>query len=120
MTKPMGTLDEAQLTPLKRAFLALEDAQSRLASMEQAARERPGSGVRAYGEMVDLLWRDGDLRKRPGTSRVRRRDDAGHAVAPGPSSETAPRPLLRMTLAQVAWPLFHVKRLLWPEPFRDR
>jgi acyl transferase domain-containing protein/acyl carrier protein len=43
MTMPIGTLlpaaDVAQLTPLKRAFLALEDTQSRLAAMEQAARE---------------------------------------------------------------------------------
>src|SRR5262249_59002856 len=41
MTKPVPTpaADTAQLTPLKRAFLALEDAQARLASMERAARE---------------------------------------------------------------------------------
>ena len=35
----MPAVDAAELTPLKRAFLALEDAQARLASMEQAARE---------------------------------------------------------------------------------
>jgi acyl transferase domain-containing protein/acyl carrier protein len=44
MTDSMGTtkspaVDAAELTPLKRAFLALENAQVRLASMERAARE---------------------------------------------------------------------------------
>ena len=67
MTKPIGTVnmptvDAAQLTPLKRAFLALEDAQSRLASMEQAAREPIaviGLGCRVPGGATDSasFWR---------------------------------------------------------------
>ena len=67
MTKPIDTLnmpavDVAQLTPLKRAFLALEDAQARLASMEQAAREPIaviGLGCRVPGGVNDPagFWR---------------------------------------------------------------
>ena len=57
----------AALTPLKRAFLALEDAQSRLAAMEQAAREPVaviGLGCRVPGGGDDSasfwqLMRDG-------------------------------------------------------------
>ena len=72
MTKPVDThnipvVDAAQLTPLKRAFLALEDTQSRLAAMEQAAREPIaviGLGCRVPGGGNDpagfwRLMRDG-------------------------------------------------------------
>ena len=57
----------ATLSPLKRAFLALEDAQARLAAMEQASREPIaiiGVGCRVPGGADDpasfwQLMRDG-------------------------------------------------------------
>ncbi|MGQ3195996.1 MAG: SDR family NAD(P)-dependent oxidoreductase [Hydrogenophaga sp.] len=54
--------EPAALSPLKRAFLALEDAQSRLAAMERAAREPIaviglGCRVPGGGNDADSFWR---------------------------------------------------------------
>lgn len=60
--KPAPASDAATLSPLKRAFLALESAQARVASLEQAAREPIaviGLGCRVPGNAhdSDSFWR---------------------------------------------------------------
>src|SRR5690606_37612895 len=59
---PPPAMDVATLTPLKRAFLALEEAEARLSAMEQAAREPIaviglGCRVPGGGDDADSFWR---------------------------------------------------------------